>query len=270
MPATKSPAQPPDHWCFIDESWPEPQAEHVGVLAAVLCDWPTHDRLERHCYHLRRKYYGEDHARDARRELKGRELLSNSTFKNMEKEPNGFSKNLLIAKDLLHFAHQEGIRVSAGVIFGAQKPPLLSPEPKLLAPPFKELCHRLWSHLPEPGLANIVFDQRLGAEEGIAIAMRSYLAGLAQPHRIRPLPLVAVSTACAGLQLADLIAFILGRHAMGDPRFAPWYRLVGKLQIVGTDHRGRTVHGLFRLQWHGADDYRYRRQGTKKEPGASG
>lgn len=257
-----------ESWCFIDESWPEPKTEHIGVLAAVLCSWATHEKLERHFFQIRRKYYGDEHARDARRELKGRELLSSASFKCHDSL--NFSKNLTVAREMLEFAHKEGVRISAGAIYGSKKPPLLSPKPKLLAPPFKELCNRLWSQLPSPGHAHLVFDQRLGAEEGISIALHAYLAGLAPPHRIRPLPLIAVSTVCAGLQLADLIAFIIGRYSVGDNRFLPWYRLVSRLQIEGIDHHKRPVFGLFRLQWNGSDSYITRRVRIKKEPGASG
>jgi hypothetical protein len=258
-----------ESWCFIDESWQESGPEHIGVLAAVVCSWSTHEKLAHEMFRLRRKYYGDAHARDHTRELKGRELLSNASFKHAA--AHNFSKNLTIAREILEFARGENIRLSAGAFYGDKPPPLLSSNPKMLAPPFRELCLRMWAHLPAPGHAHIVFDQRLGAQEGISIAMHNYLAGMATPHRIRPLPLVAVSNICAGLQLSDIVAFIVGRYSSGDERFLSWYKLVSRLQIEGRDHRGRPVFGLFRLQWVGDENYLPRRSRTKKvEPGASG
>jgi len=256
-------------WCFIDESWQESKHEHIGVLAAVVCSWSTHEKLAREMFRLRRKYYGEAHARDHTLELKGRELLSNASFKHAI--THNFSKNLTIAREILEFAHLENIRVSAGAFYGDKQPPLLSSNPKLLAPPFRELCVRLWAQLSAPGHAHIVFDQRLGAQEGISIAMHNYLSGMAAPHRILPLPLVAVSNICAGLQLADLVAFIVGRYSAGDERFLGWYKLVSRLQVEAKDHHKRPVFGLFRLQWAGGENYLARRIRTKKvESGASG
>lgn len=256
-------------WCFIDESWHESKTEHVGVLAAVVCSWSTHEKLSHEMFRLRRKYFGEAHARDQTRELKGRELLSKASFKHVV--AHNFSKNLTIAREILEFAHDQNIRISAGAFYGDKQPPLLSSNPKLLAPPFRELCVRLWSHLAAPGHAHIVFDQRLGAQEGISIAMHNYLAGLTAPHRLLPLPLVAVSNICAGLQLADIVAYIIGRHSAGDDNFRSWYKLVSRLQIEAKDHQKRPIYGLFRLQWAGGETYQARRIRTKiVEPGASG
>jgi Protein of unknown function (DUF3800) len=259
-----------DEWCFIDESWQEGGPEHIGVLGAVVCSWTAHEALSREMFRVRRKYYGEDHARDHTRELKGKELLSNGTFKLAAQL--GHSKNHWIAREILEFAHQAGLKIAAGSVYGATQPPLLSPDPKQLAVPFRELCHRLLAHLPDHAHGHLVFDQRLGAQEGISIAIHNYLAGIKNPPlRLRSLPLVAVSNVCAGLQLADIVAFIVARYSAGDDRFIPWYRLVSRLQIVSPDFNQRIVYGLFRLDWDGHDEFRPRRIRIKKEePGASG
>ncbi len=259
-----------NNWCFIDESWHEGDGEHIGVLAAVVCPWATHEALTREVFRLNRKYYGDAHARDHRRELKGRELLSNSSLKIAEKL--GYSKNLTIVRELLEFAHQQRIRIAAGAIYGPKPPPLLSPDPKLLAPPFRGLCNRVLAQLPKKADGVLVFDQRLGAQEDISISIHNYLAGIEDNDRVRSLPLLAVSNVCAGLQLADIVAFIVGRYSSGDDRFSNWYRMVSRLQINAIGHKKQRIYGFYRQQWNPeTNEYSARKnRGKKEEPGASG
>jgi hypothetical protein len=259
-----------DTWCFIDESWHETPDEKIGVLAAIVCPWRTHEKLTREMFHLRKKYFGEEHARDCTRELKGLDLFSNYAFRMVEK--HGFSKNLTVAREVLEFAKRNSIRVAAGTIYRENKQPaLLAPNPKLLAAPFRELCKRLLAHLSDDSRALLVFDQRLGAQENISISIHNYLAGLSDGrNRIRPVPLVAVSNVCAGLQLADIAASVIGRHATGDNRFVPWHKMVSALQIEAFDYRLKKVFGLFRLQQIDESNYHPRRARIKKEPGSSG
>lgn len=258
-----------DSWCFIDESWQRSTGEEIGVLAAVICSWETHEALACEMHRVRRKYYSETNARDSLRELKGKELLNNNSFKHAT--DGGFSKNQMVAREILEFALQTDLRVVVGVVYGETRPPLLSPDPKLLAPPFRELCNRVLAHLPDHSRGHLVCDQRLGAQEAISISIHNYLAGLPQPHRIRTIPLIAVSNVCAGLQLADIAAYIVGRYSIGDDRFQPWYQRIKRLQIECVNHRGQKVYGLYRQQWHGGENYTRRATRTKKEElGSSG
>ena len=261
-----------DNWCFIDESWHDTPNEHIGVLAAVVCTWSTHETLAREIYRVRRKYYPEEQARDKTHELKGKDLFSNNSFKH---EGHGYSKNLTIARELLQFARRNDIHVAATTVYCKEdRPPLLSPEPKKLAPPFRELCKRLIAHLPDKSHAVLVSDQRLNAQDGISIAIHNYLAGLQNEQhlsRIRNLPLIAISNVCAGLQMADIVAYIVGRYSTGDNRIAPWYRFIADMQIHAHDQRERPLHGFCRLQYDPqTTSYTPRRERIKKEPGAPG
>lgn len=248
-------------WCFIDESWQEGEQEKVGVLAAAIGTKADFSDLGRLMYRIRKKYYGEPHARDLRSELKGANLFSNASFKLHD---TGFSKNLTVAREILEWTATSNIRLVGVCIYGKDRPPLLTPNLKALSTPFRELCVRVLSHIPERHHGEMIFDQRLGAQEDISIAVHNYLAGIPEPHRLIPYPLIGVSNVWPGLQLADIVAHILGKYAIGDERFDFWYRKAKLIQTDGKDHHGRQVFGFVRRQWLGDDNYEVRKIRTKK------
>jgi Protein of unknown function (DUF3800) len=248
-------------WCFIDESWHTGQNEEVGVLAAAVGPRRDFDELGRFLFRMRKKYYGEDNARDLRSELKGTNLFSNSSFR---QHHGGYSKNLSVARETIEWAATTNIRFIGICIYGDTAPPLLTPNLKSLSTPFRELCVRILSHIPDKQIAHLVFDQRLGAQEEISIAVHNYLAGIKDNSKLYPNPLIGVSNVWPGIQLADLAAFILGKYSIGDQRLDPWYRRINRLQTQGLDHHGHRVFGLLRLQWQGDDKYASRKLRTKK------
>jgi Protein of unknown function (DUF3800) len=248
-------------WCFIDESWHKGPREEVGVLAAAVGPRRDFDALGHFLFRTRKKYYGEAHARDLRSELKGKDLFSNLSFRAKE---SGYSKNLSVVREVLEWVERSSIRLIGISIYGDTRPPLLTPDLKLLSPPFRELCIRILAQIPENQSGQLIFDQRLGAQEEISVAVHNYLAGIRENTRLLPYPLIGVSNVWPGLQLADIVAFILGKYATGDDRFGFYYRKITKAQTEGTDHRQRRVFGMLRLQWHGADQYAVRKLRTKK------
>jgi hypothetical protein len=212
---------------------------------------------------VRKKYYGEEHARDLKSELKGATLLSNSSFRQREKW--GYSINLTIAREILEWVKSTSIRYAGISVYGNKKPPLLASDLKSLSAPFRELCIRLLSHIPANQNAQLIFDQRLGAQEEISIAVHNYIAGIREgQRRITPNPAIGVSNVWPGLQLADIVAHILGKYAIGDKKFDTWYNGIKSLQIEGTDHHGKPIFGFVRLQWEDGDHYSVRRNRAKK------
>ena len=249
-------------YCYVDESWHESQVEHVGVLAGVIAPKSTFQKLGRAFYQIRRKYYTQEHARDLSRELSGSQLFSNLSFKHQK--TGGYSKNLSVAREVLVKADEMKIRIVGITVYGETKPTLLSPSPKRLDRPFKELCRRIIAEIPPRKTGTLIFDQRLGAQEGISIAVYNYLAGLASERRLDPHAFVGVSNVFPGIQLADIVAHVLGRYATGDVRFDDWYKLLRRLQMEGTDAAGKRVYGLMRLEWSGNNEFKVRRGRTKK------
>ncbi|MBN2495477.1 MAG: hypothetical protein JXR96_12855 [Deltaproteobacteria bacterium] len=248
-------------WCFVDESWHNGPSEKIGVLAAVIGPRKQFELLSRAMYAIRRKYYGEDHARDLRRELVGSSLFSNSSFRYSAR---GYSKNLTVAREVIEWTRGREIRLVGITVYGAERPPLLAPAPKRLSRPFRELCVRVLAAIPERAKALLVFDQRLGAQEAISIAVCNYLAGIRGQGKMIPHPCVGVSNVWPGLQLAGIAAHVLGRYATGDARFDRWYRLITPLQVDGLDHQQNHIYGLMRLQWEGGEKYVARRLRAKK------
>jgi len=248
-------------WCFVDESWHEGKQEHVGVLAAVLGSEAEFEALNRHLFRIRRKYYGDEHARNLRHELKGTTLFSNNSFKH---QSAGFSKNLSVGREIIEWLTNSPIRLVGICVYGDSMPPLLAPQLKQLATPFRELCIRMIAGVPKGQRGQLIFDQRLGAQEEISISVHNYLAGVSGPKRLVPYPMIGVSNVWPGLQLADIVAHVLGRYATGDDRFLPFYRKLARVQMVGEDHNGKKVFGFRRIQWLGADQYGARKARTKK------
>jgi Protein of unknown function (DUF3800) len=195
-------------WCFVDESWQQARKEHVGVLAAAVGPRTDFEELGRLFFRLRKKYYGEQNARDLRSELKGKDLFTNLAFR---QHAVGYSKNLSVAREVLEWTARSNIRLIGVCVFGDSKPALLSPDSKLLSAPFRQLCIRVMAHIPAGGSAQLIFDQRLGAQEEISIAVHNYLAGIRENHRLMPHPLIGVSNVWPGLQLTDIVAFVLGK-----------------------------------------------------------
>ncbi|QBG48155.1 DUF3800 domain-containing protein [Verrucomicrobia bacterium S94] len=250
-------------WCYVDESWQKNEDEHLGVLAAIVGPEDIFEKLNRQLFHLRKKYYGIEHARDMTRELKGTSLLSNSSFKMQEK--HGFSKNLAIAHEVFAWVplHAPGLKLISISVYGDKKPPLLAPDPKKLSRPFKELCVRINSAIPKGKRCQLVFDQRVSAQEGIAVAVVNYLAGMKENTRMRKCPLMGVSNTIGGLQLADMAAYVMGKYNSGDDRFLRYYKMLSVFQLHA-EFEIRSLHGFVRLQWDGNNDYIIRKNRQKK------
>ena len=98
----------------------------------------------------------------------------------------GFSKNLSLAREIVEWLPTSNIRLVGICIYGDARPPLLAPNLKSLSTPFRELCVRILSHIAEPQSGQLIFDQRLGAQEDISVAVYNYLAGIRENQRLNP------------------------------------------------------------------------------------
>ncbi len=246
------------HWCYIDESWQNNEGgEQIAVLAAVIGGQEDFRSLDPFLFRIRRKYFGEEHAKDRTRELKGNKLLASTSFRMQDK--HGYSQNLAVAREILEWLARSKLRVIGVTVYGDRQPSLLAREAKQLDRPFKELCLRVKHAIPENEQGFMVFDQRVGAQEPISIAISNYLAGMPDNDNLYPHPLVGVSNVHNGVQVADLAAYVLGRWASGDERFKTFYNLISSCQWRGII-QGKNKFGLVRLQHHGDSSYVIRRE----------
>ncbi|HLO65828.1 MAG TPA: DUF3800 domain-containing protein [Holophaga sp.] len=207
---------------FVDESWsPDGASPSFGLLSGILVEEETLEKLENFLFLIRKKYYGKDHARDYTKDIKGKDLLSNYMIKLWAK--NGtMPNNICIAKEMLTFPilnKEIFFKSFASFIFSenSTKPDLLSPDPKRLSIPIRNLIENVseaaQAHRAERQV-KLVFDQRLGSQEGLAISMKHFIAGTGLSN-IHPYPYFAVSNISPGVQFADVFAYLLAKQAQG-------------------------------------------------------
>ena len=139
------------------------------MLAAILGPEAVFEKLDRQLFTIRRKYYGEEHAKDMMRELKGTALLSNNSFK--MQDLHGYSKNLAVVHEVFSWValHAPELKLIGISIYGDKRPPLLAPDPKKLSRPFKELCTRILAGIPKGKRCQLVLDQRVSAQKGLPL-----------------------------------------------------------------------------------------------------
>lgn len=221
-------------WCFIDETWiSHSQIPNytVGVIAGILAEDAILPQLDKLLYAVQRKYYGQDHAKDPSRELKGESLLSNMAFSLEER--NVRSINLNIVKEILNYLNAQGkegryLKLFASAVYG-QRPQLLCPDPKNMPLPYRTICRnisRAVADFDENQTAIMVYDQRFKAQTGLAIAMKAFVQGLKIPN-LHPVPYFGVSHATPALQVSDILVHIIGksgRDTVDFNLFTKWQR----------------------------------------------
>jgi len=242
-------------WCFFDESYP-PEGD-VGSVIACLMRNETVRRLDAILYRARRRHFGKEQARDLHHEIKGKALLSNNSFRMLER--HGYSRNQELVKDILtdcaklNEPHQ--MLVFGAAIYGATDI-LKRVHEERLAFPVVEILKRVSHAAREMGddrSVNLVFDERL-ADKNVSISIRRFVSGV-KLSNVSHYPLIGVSHVSPGIQLADIGAFILGRRAVGDRRFGVWLSRLRNLEWCGKVD-GRERMGIQR--WDSLPDGRVR------------
>lgn len=206
-------------WFFVDETWcPDSFLPKFGVLLGILVKDSQLISLSKLLYGTRKKYYGEANAKDAHCELKGKELLSNHILSLVEPRKS-LPKNICIVKELLSYPITRNnfyLKIFASTVYSMTNklPQLLSPNPRDLYEPFKRLIENvsMAAQEDEPkSKVTLVFDQRIGAQKDIAIAIHNYIGGMRLPN-INIHPYFAVSNICPGVQFADIMALLLSKR----------------------------------------------------------
>lgn len=224
-------------WCFLDESWAErSRGGRVGVIFALTAVGSAIPLIDRHLYAVRKRYYGPEHAKDATQELKGSSLLSKSSFKLATRLKTEMPRNHCVVREVLTYCGRNrnrlGLNAFAAIVFGVD-PKLDCLTPRLLELPFRELLLNVSACCAQASSRDhviLVMDQRGRAQEGIAISIHNFVAGVELANVI-PYTYFAVSNVAPLVQVADICAYITARRAAGDARFLqPWCQDVMRLQ----------------------------------------
>ncbi|MDA8125441.1 MAG: DUF3800 domain-containing protein [Deltaproteobacteria bacterium] len=213
-------------WFFVDESWSADTCiPKFGVLLGVLVKDEELLKLDKFLFSVRRKYYGSTNAKNRNLELKGKDLLNKYILKQCI-PGKSTPKNLCIVKEMLSYPPSEiYLKIFASTVFSAtnRHPPLLSPNPKLLSEPFKHLIENVSEAASKDAAGRkvtLVFDQRIGPQTEIAIAINNYVAGMKLPN-IEIFPYFAVSQVSPGVQFADVMAYLLAKRTENDRLYKP-------------------------------------------------
>jgi len=211
-------------WFFVDESWSSNDySPKFGVLSGVLIKDEDLEALDKFIFSIRKKYYGSTQAKNRDYELKGKDLLSKYIMKLYVANKKSLPRNICIVKELICFPGNKNfyLKVFSSTVFSATSthPSLLPTDPRLLSKPFKSLIENVSMAASEdvPGRkVTLVFDQRIGAQKDIAIAIYNYVAGMKLPN-IEIFPYFAVSNISPGVQFADILAYLLAKKEEKDP-----------------------------------------------------
>ncbi len=256
-----------DMWLFVDETWSP--SEHVpafGILFGVLVRHDQLGKLEDLLFAVRRKYYGREHAKDLRRELKGSDLLSNAILKRWE--PRGpLPRNLCIVREILSYARVQEfhLRLFASIVYSSTShhPELLAPDARRLADPFRHLVEsaaHAAADTHHDSSVTLIFDQRVRVQKDLAIAVRNYVVGMGL-HNVHPYSYFATSNASPGIQVADICAHLLSKRVQGVERIASLYHDLRHLQWESNGNPKR--YGFLRLdELRTEEGLRYRRRRT--------
>jgi hypothetical protein len=240
----------------MDESW-QRHKYSVGSLAAIGVPSNQITRFDNIVFALKNKYV--DQRSGPFVEMKGRDLVRRR-FYEMEREGH-YVRNLMLARELLHFLNNEGCKVFASVCFDPAYIGLDNPDETRLDLPFRFLFERIHGFMerehPEK-VATLIMDQKSSWKdnERIAAGVTRFFSRHAQWRtrtRIHRSPYFSSSRTDVGTQLADLVCFCLTLHYSGERYADDLVRIIRMMEYhypVGE----RTVHSIRKIQRKGTGE----------------
>lgn len=205
---------------FLDESWQVTKNEKykVGILAAVQIKSHDYNECSKQFYVLKSKHLG---AAAGNKEIKGNGIFRNYLFDLEAKSI--VSRELDLARDVFVYVKTLGVACFASVVFAQKEIDLACANATQLERPFFFLFERINLFMKEnrPGLkAKLIFDDRgIQVNKAISKSVSNFFhksqAGQ-EFDSIVKIPLFAISTESVGIQLADMIAYILGARFTGN------------------------------------------------------
>jgi hypothetical protein len=239
---------------FIDESWQSTcdGKYKVGVLSAIQIKSHDFNECSMQIYNLKLKHLGFKAASEF--EIKGKDVFKNYVFK---LESKGIPSNILnLAREILGYMKTSGVSFFASVVFSKEELDLACADVDLLERPFFFLFERIDLFMKEnhPGLmAKIIFDDRgyqtnTKISKSVSNFFHKSRAGQSFDTIIK-VPFFAISSENAGIQIADLAAYILGARFTGDREKREFFAKIKELEfnsrtLVEVNGRNVPVRGF--------------------------
>lgn len=220
---------------FIDESWQSTQSRQykIGVLSAVQIKSHNFNECSQRIHDLKVKNLGP---RAGYIELKGRQNLRRYLF---SLEVKGVrSKELDLIRDIFDYMKTLGMQLFASVVFEQEELDLACADINQLERPFFYLFERIDLFMKEnyPGLmAKIIFDDRgIRSNKKISASISNFFhkCSVGQSFdNIIKVPFFGISTENVGIQIADIVAHILGNRFTGNRKQIEFFRKVKELEF---------------------------------------
>lgn len=220
---------------FIDESWQSTfDSQHkAGVLAAVQIKSHDFNEFSQQIHDLKIKHLGP---RAGYIELKGGRNLRHYLF---HLESKGIpSMELNLVRDIFSYMKTKGTQLFASIVFEEQELDLACANVNQLERPFFYLFERIDLFMKEnhPGLmAKIIFDDRgIQDNKKISASISNFFhkCSIGQTFdSIIKVPFFGISTENIGIQIADLVAYILGSRFTGDREQLEFFKKAKELEF---------------------------------------
>ncbi len=229
---------------FIDESWQVTQDNKykVGVLSAVQIKSHDFNECSKQIRGIKIKHLGP---KAGYVELKGTQNLRPYLF---SLEAKGVSSNELnLIRDIFVYMKTLGIQLFASIVFAQQDLDLACANVKQLERPFFYLFERIDLFMKEnqPGLmAKIIFDDRgVQNNKKISASISNFfhksLAGQSFDSIIK-VPFFGISTENVGIQIADIVAYVLGNRFTGKRKQMEFFKKAKEIEF-----KSRTLFKIF-------------------------
>ena len=221
---------------YIDESWQTTKdVKHkVGILAAVQIKSHDFNACSQQIYTLKRQHLG---VAAGDKEIKGNGIFRNYVF---DLESKGvISRELNLARDVFLYMKTIDVRCFASVVFAEREVDLACANVNQLERPFFFLFERIDLFMKEnhPGLmAKLIFYYRGVQMNGVI--SKSVSNFFHKNHMgktfdsIIKVPFFALSSECVGIQMCDMIAYILGARFTGHTRKMEFFKKAKELEFI--------------------------------------
>jgi hypothetical protein len=220
---------------FVDESWQvtKNQKYRVGILAAINIKSYDYNDCAKQMYFLKKRSLGFDAGNV---EIKGKNIFRNFLFKLESK--GVMSNELNLARDIFRYIKTLGNTCFASVVFAKNEIDLACANENQLERPFFFLFERINLFMKEnyPEFkAKLVFDDRgIQINRSISKSVSNFFQKSSVGKTLDSIvttPLFAISTESVGIQLADMVAYILGSRFTGTTQKIEFFKKAKEIEF---------------------------------------